>query len=146
MELASIQVKDIVAFKEGLKDKILSGEMNPLEYYRTKKLFTEALEDVAKDSEVMGCAFDEIAKYGKEKPVVQGSVIGSGSKTTYDYSTCGDSVWNELKEKIQEREKYLKALPVEGAVSPETGEAQGSVATEDLSDLLLPVTLFSCHL
>lgn len=122
MKLTSFKVQDAVAFKQSMKESILSGQTNPLEFYATAKLLTDAIDEVKKDNEVMDCAFDEVAKYGKEKAVINGSVIAQGSRTIFDYTSCGDSVYNELKEKLKAREMFLKGLPPEGAVNPDTGE------------------------
>lgn len=115
----SIEQKEL--FKATLKDRILDGEMNPMEFYRFAKIATDALDELKKDNEVFDCVMDEIAKYGKEKPVVNGAVITQGSRSTPNYDACNDPVYNELKEQLKAREKFLKGLPPEGTVDPNTG-------------------------
>lgn len=111
--------KDLV--KKSLKDQILSGYMNPLEFYRQAKVIADVIEDLKKDPEIFDAAYSERLKYGKEKPSINGSIVDVSTRTTYDYASCGDPVYDELKEKIKDREKFLKALPETGTVDPETG-------------------------
>jgi hypothetical protein len=116
---ATLEQKEL--FKETIREKILEGKLNPLEFYRQAKIIVESVEELKKDSQIFECASTEIAKYGKEKPTINGAVVTPGSKSTYDYESTGDPVWKELKEKIQEREKFLKAIPSGGTVDPDTG-------------------------
>lgn len=109
-------------FKEKIKNEIMEGALNPLEFYRRAKLIDECIEELKKDADIFDYAVSERAKWGKEKPLVNGSIVDTSSRTTYDYESCNDSVYNELKEKIKAREAYLKALPPQGAVDPDTGE------------------------
>jgi hypothetical protein len=100
----------------------MEGTINPLEFYRRAKLIEQCIDELKKDADVFDCATTERAKWGKEKPVVNGAVVDTGSRTTYDYESCNDSVYNKLKEDLKAREAYLKALPSQGAVDPDTGE------------------------
>lgn len=118
--LTSLEQKE--TFRLQLREKILNGDLNPLEFYSSAKLITDAIEDLKKDPDVFDCATTEIAKYGKEKPTVNGSVITSAQRATPDYDSCGDTVYNDLKAKLKDREQFLKNLPPEGTVNPDTGE------------------------
>lgn len=112
------------ALRFSVKHDIMEGTLNPLEFYRRAKLITDVIEELKKDSEIFSCAEEERKKYGKEKPVINGSVIDTGSKTTYDYSVCNDPELERLKEQVKRREAFLKSLPKEGFKypHPETGE------------------------
>jgi hypothetical protein len=117
--LTTLEKKEV--FKQNIKDRVLEGRLNPLEFYRQAKIAGDCIEELKKDADILSCAQDERARYGKEKPSINGSIVDTGSKTTYDFKSCNDPVWNELKEKISEREKLLKALPPEGMADPSTG-------------------------
>jgi hypothetical protein len=114
-------VSDISYLKSRIKHEIINGQKNPLEFYVQAKLLSDLIEDLKKDSDIFDCAWSERQKYGKEKPVVSGSVVDVSSRTTYDYNSCGDHVYDELKEKLKAREQFLKSLPPEGTVDTETG-------------------------
>lgn len=111
-----------VQFKVVVKEGILEGRWNPLDFYRMAKIAVEVFDDLKKDNDILSCAFDEIDKHPKGKAEVNGAIVEASSRATPDYKSCNDSVWNELKEKLSAREKYLKALPPQGAVDPDTGE------------------------
>lgn len=108
--------------KQNIKDQVLSGYMNPLEFYRFAKVITEALDDLKKDPDIFDAASTERAKYGKDKAIINGVVFDVSQRATPDYKTCGDPVYNRLKEELSAREKLLKNLPSEGMADPETGE------------------------
>ncbi len=108
--------------KQSIKEQILSGHLNPLEFYRQAKLISDCIEELKKDAEVFECAMSETEKYPKGKADINGSIVSSGSRRNYDYASCNDSLYNSLKEQIKQREQYLKSLPVHGAADPLTGE------------------------
>lgn len=108
-------------FRQSVKDKIMNGTLNPLEFYRQAKLMSDCIDDLKKDPDILDCAHSEVLKYGKEKPSVNGAIVTMSSRSTPEYSTCGDPVYDELKEKLKAREQFLKSLPSEGTVDPGTG-------------------------
>jgi predicted DNA-binding protein YlxM (UPF0122 family) len=120
MSFPTIAEKKHLVFKS-VKDQIVTGYLNPLTFYKQAKIILDLLEDLKKDPDIFDCVWNERQKWGKEKPVIEGSVIDISSRSTPDYNTCGDPVYDELKEKLKAREKFLKNLPPEGTVDPETG-------------------------
>lgn len=117
--LTSVEGKE--AARIAIREKVLNGEINPLEVYRQAKLMELLIEEIKKDPDILDAAQSERDKYGKEKPKINGAVVDNGSKTTYDYASCGDPVYDKLKEDIKAREAFLKAIPAGGTVDPETG-------------------------
>lgn len=111
--------KDLVF--TSIKDQIMQGYLNPLEFYRQAKAVGDVIEALKKDPDIFDCAFTERAKYGKEKPVINGSTVDTSQRTTYDYASCGDPTYDRLKEELKAREKFLQSLPEKGTVDPETG-------------------------
>jgi hypothetical protein len=115
-------ITQISLYKQSVKESILEGHLNPLDFYRRAKLIIDAIESLKKDQDIFDCAEQERAKYGKEKPNVNGSVVDISSRTTYDYESCEDPVYQELKEKLKAREAFLKNIPAGGVADPETGQ------------------------
>lgn len=111
--------KDLVY--KSIKDQIMQGYLNPLEFYRQAKAVGDVIEALKKDPDIFDCAWTEREKYGKEKHVINGSTIDTSQRTTYDYSTCGDPTYDRLKDELKAREKFLQNLPEGGTVDPETG-------------------------
>jgi hypothetical protein len=115
-------VSKVQLMKLSIREQVLEGELNPLEFYRRAKLIVECFEELKKDPDILELAHQERAKWGKEKPSINGSIVDTSSKTTYDYESTGDPVYQELKEKLKQREAFLKAIPSGGTVDPETGQ------------------------
>jgi hypothetical protein len=118
--LPTIAEKKDLVYKS-VKDQIVSGYLNPLEFYRQAKIVGDVIEALKKDPDIFDCAFTERAKYGKEKPVINGSTVDTSQRTTYDYGSCCDPVYDKLKEDLKAREKFLQSLPSTGTVDPDTG-------------------------
>jgi hypothetical protein len=110
--LPTVAEKKDLVFKS-VKDQIMQGYLNPLEFYRQAKVIVDVVEALKKDPDIFDCAWTEREKYGKEKPVINGSVIDNGQKTTYDYKSCNDPEYNRLSKELKEREAFLKSLKQE---------------------------------
>ena len=110
-------------FKRSMRDQILSGHTNPLEFYRQAKIVAEAIEELKKDPDILDCAVTERQKWGKEKATVNGSVMDVQQRTTYDYDSCGDPVYDKLKKEVKEREAFLKAIKEPTTLVMDGGEA-----------------------
>ena len=108
------------------------GETNPLEMYVRLKFMTDIIGEVLKSREMQDAVAAERDKYGRlEKVTANGAEITTASRTTRDYSTCGDSRWNALnaemeriKAELKDREKFLSTVKDSMMlVDPDTGEA-----------------------
>lgn len=107
--LPTIVEKKELVFK-AVKDQILQGYVNPLEFYRQAKVMEEVIDALKKDPDIFDCAYTEREKYGKEKPKINGATIDTQQRTNYDYKACNDPVWNRLKEELSAREAFLKTI------------------------------------
>ena len=109
-----------LSFVNGLKSELLSGEIDIIDAFIFLKTVSDSFSLVIKDEDVGRCFMDEVEKYkGDERINNDNFKIEISSKKTYDYS--GDAEITELKNKIKERENYLKALPESGGVDINTG-------------------------
>ncbi len=116
-DIKNLTKKDILSKVQEVNELISNGELDVYEALAIAKRF----ETVGK-SLVDICRSFDISKNSK-----YGIDITETSK--YDYSTCNDSVLNdlltqeaEIKDKISERKKFLTAIPKGGVADPETGE------------------------
>lgn len=122
--------EEITSFVHVAKAEILSGDHDPLVIEISLKAMEETIKCLRKDEDIRKAVLDEAAKYGSKPFTFHGVLMQTReSGTKYDYSVTGDSEWalldaqvKELEEKRKAREKYLQALPYEGAVNPTTGE------------------------
>lgn len=111
-------------------DEIGEGMYNPFEVLTILKLNIDMLDAVYRSEVLRITAGDELAKYPKETTKAFGFEISKGSKTTYDFTTCNDSLWSALQESLSlkkkelaERENFLKAIKVDfGIADTDSGE------------------------
>jgi hypothetical protein len=90
-----------------LVENVENGLSSPLDTYTMLRFYADAFEQASKRIEALTA--EELAKYGKEKPVIgayQVSTRNGGNTYKYDH----DSIWNELKGKLSEREAQMKSI------------------------------------
>lgn len=122
------------ATPEEIAEKAVSsvedGEIDPLKAYAFMMRFQRAAEIFRNASPVVDAAFSELAKYEKNTATMDGVRLEqTEAGVKYDYSGCGDSElarlsaeMEDLKARIKDRERVLRALPPSGMADPETGE------------------------
>lgn len=110
-------------FVEMAVSEILSGSINPLQADLRLKALEEVIKKIRENKDVKDYVLDEAAKYGKSFEQF-GCKVSVMSRTTKDYSLCGDSLYSDmiaqqeaLKSQIKAREKMIDC-----GVNPETGE------------------------
>lgn len=122
--LSAIQVAELFKFIEETYKQL--KDMTDLE---GKNTFTSLVRDeiLRNSNDGKGCN----SKYGTAFEITEAG-------TKYDYSVCGDPVWNRLtseakaiKEKLAERETYLKTIkrltPVGNIIDEDTSELHENV-------------------
>lgn len=131
-ELITIGLKPVPkeerqAIVEQVRDAILSGEQDPLKAEIALKGMEDIIDMIRK--EIRYYVLKEAAKQGEKTFEYSGATIQVSERKTYDFSKCGDDYWQGLKdaettakEARSEREKFLKSIPMEGVVLPNTGE------------------------
>jgi hypothetical protein len=102
-------------------EMFLGGEQNPVELFLKLKGFQDMIKEALDNDDVKRCIQDESEKNGKTYTIL-GVEVTNSSRKTYKYETCNDSVYNDLINRIKEREKFLKSIPETGTADPETGE------------------------
>lgn len=123
--------KDQVAkFVTILRNALESGDINPLSFAIQMKAMEEVAERLRKDPFIQDIIIEELEKYGKETVYngVKFNIRENG--TRYDFTACEDSVYEDLKYKVdiltkelKDRENWLKGIkPGYPAVDKETGE------------------------
>jgi len=117
----------VAQFVRTLKSEILTNDKNPLPILVKLKYAEKTISEILKDDDVDNHFLNEFLLYGKdEKVIVNGATLSvSEVGVKYDFAECGDQVYNDLikeleilKEKVKERETYLKTVPYEGTVCP----------------------------
>jgi len=110
-----------------ISNAILDGNINPIEAELSLKKFEELAKGVR--AKVKDNFLTAIDAYAEKTIKVFGAEITKRGTTTYDYSTCNDSVLQELQleadlaiSKVKERQEMLKNILPLSVVNPETGE------------------------
>ncbi len=111
-------------------DEITSGFRNPLELEIMLKNLEETVSAIRKHPEVKESIQIEAEKYKEKTFKAFGCTITKTSRTTYDFTSCNDSVYIDLKEQetkakesLKERENFLKTIkPGTAIANTETGE------------------------
>jgi len=130
---------DIAIFADSLRQKYLNGEIDPLAVMAKAKVAQKYIDAILGDGTKYNKGITEIREgarttaesYGGKEFEFQGLTVKlTENGTRYDYSGCGDKVWEDLKEKfekakvaLENRETLLKALkePTE-MLNPNSGE------------------------
>ena len=109
---------------------LVEGEVNPLEFIVKLKGLQQALSIVEKDRDVRDVVLTEIYKHGKQATWSGATIATRETGVRYDYTACGDPVYDdlarqreELDKRLKEREAFLRTVP-DGTtlVWDETGE------------------------
>lgn len=134
---------------EYLKNALDNGELNPLELAIRMKWMEDYMKE-AKEA-IRPHVLTSVNKYAKgEEIACYGSRIEPmEAGTRYDYSGCGDVVWNELQKSkeahdklIKEREKFLQSIKGQQTlVDDSTGEVYTVFPPKKTSTSTYKVTL-----
>lgn len=110
---------------------VIDGDVNPIDTYVKAKAIQDALKIVTDDDRIKDLVICEVEKYGNNTTYNSASIQVKEMGVKYDYSGCNDDIYNALihnievlKEKLKQRENFLKSITSDGAtmVNEETGE------------------------
>ena len=111
-------------------NSVLDGEIDPIKAVVQAKSLVETLTLFLKDKGVNDLVLREVEKYGKQTSKDGATIAIKEVGSKWDYSECGDPIYNrlssqkaEIEEKLKEREGLLKAArEPRTEVDEETGE------------------------
>ena len=111
-------------------NSVLDGEIDPIKAVVQAKSLLETLTLFLKDKGVNDLVIREVEKYGKQTSKDGATIAIKEVGSKWDYSECGDPIYNrlssqkaEIEEKLKEREALLKATrEPRTEVDEETGE------------------------
>jgi len=98
--------EQVKSFASDIISQVKEGALNPLTLKAQLKFIEKTISEV--DKGIKDEFMNEAAKYGKSFEYKGWKIEAIESGTTYDYSS--DMIWCDLKEKIKERETFLKSL------------------------------------
>lgn len=111
-------------------NSVLDGEIDPIKAVVQAKSLVETLTLFLKDKGVNDLVILEVEKYGKQTSKDGATIAIKEVGSKWDYSECGDPIYNrlssqkaEIEEKLKERETLLKyTREPRTEVDEETGE------------------------
>ena len=111
-------------------NSVLDGEIDPIKAVIQAKSLVETLTLFLKDKGVNDLVLREVEKYGKQTSKDGATIAIKEVGSKWDYSECGDPIYNrlssqkaEIEEKLKERDALLKATKEPRTeVDEETGE------------------------
>jgi len=120
------------------RERILSGDYNPLELEIQLKAMEETIKRIRNDHKIKEYVAEEADKY-PEKTFKLGSVtITKGSRKVYDFSV--DEEWRRIKlqEQAKADERKLRESKLKGSfVDSDTGEIVEAIQPEKSTDYLI---------
>ena len=111
-------------------NSVLDGEIEAIKAVIQAKSLVETLTLFLKDKGVNDIVIREVEKYGKQTSKDGATIAIKEVGSKWDYSECGDPIYNrlssqkaEIEEKLKERESLLKSTrEPRTEVDEETGE------------------------
>lgn len=98
-------------------EEIKTGQRDPLEFEIMLKNLEETISAIRKNPEVKDLCLEFADRYPEKTFSYKGVTVTKSQKTTYDYSQCGHSRYNDLlaqkakvADEIKEIETFLKAI------------------------------------
>jgi hypothetical protein len=120
--------EQLATYKAAIKNEILSGFQDTLQVFKMLKFAEKAIAETLKDKDIEDAMMNEAIKYGKTFDLHGCKFAIKAVGVRYDFTTCGDSQWDEITEKInalteerKKREAFLQHIPIDGVVDPSTG-------------------------
>lgn len=119
--------EEINTFLNSIVHELLEGDADVLEVWKACKIFKQIDTAITKNKKVVELLSTELNKYAKgETPAVNGATFKVTNKRAYQINDEVVSDLNNqiatLKAKVKARETFLKSIPDEGTVDPNTGE------------------------
>jgi len=116
MNLATNNVLSIFAttketrqqFAQVVIDEMKLGIADPIKIHLQVKCMEDFIKQITSHPDYKDLTLDEAAKYGKSFEMHNAKFEVKEMGVKYDYSNCGDPIYNELSQKMAELEKEIK--------------------------------------
>lgn len=109
------------SFALGIVDALQNGEADPLKVHLQVKCMESIIKLLNENTIYKKSILEAAEKHGKSFEFMNSKVEIKEMGTKYDYSQCGDTVWQMLEQKagsaaddLKQRETFLKTVPSKG--------------------------------
>lgn len=146
-ETTKAERKEIV---ENYISGLLDGHLDPIHIHLQVKHMEAFIKAITTDERYKDKVLSEAEKYGKSFEQFNAAFQVKETGVKYDFTKCEDSEWEQLnselealKERIKEREAFLKTIPAKGieVLDNETGTVSQIFPPFKTSTTTVSVTL-----
>ena len=95
-------------FAQSVINSLKEGHTDPLKVHLQVKCLEDIVKQLTSHPEYKDLTLDEASKHGKSFELHNAKFEIKEAGVKYDYSNCGDPVYNELAQKMAELEKEIK--------------------------------------
>lgn len=95
-------------FAQSVVNGLKEGHSDPLKVHLQVKCMEDLIKQITSHPDYKELTLDEAAKYGKSFEMHNAKFEVKEMGVKYDYSACGDPIYNELSQKMAELEKEIK--------------------------------------
>lgn len=104
-------------FAQSVVNGLKEGLSDPLKVHLQVKCMEDLIKQITSNPDYKDLTLDEAAKYGKSFEHYNAKFEIKEMGVKYDYSNCGDPIYNrlaeelaELEKKVKDRQTFLKAV------------------------------------
>jgi len=104
-------------FAQSVVNNLKEGLSDPLKVHLQVKCMEDLIKQITSHPDYKDLTLDEAAKYGKSFEMHNAKFEVKEMGVKYDYSNCGDPIYNrlaeelaELEKKVKDRQAFLKAV------------------------------------
>jgi len=104
-------------FAQSVVNNLKEGLSDPLKVHLQVKCMEDFIKQITSHPDYKDLTLDEAAKYGKSFEHYNAKFEVKEMGVKYDYSNCGDPIYNrlaeelaELEKKVKDRQAFLKAV------------------------------------
>lgn len=104
-------------FAQSVVNNLKEGLSDPLKVHLQVKCMEDLIKQITSHPDYKDLTLDEAAKYGKSFEHYNAKFEVKEMGVKYDYSNCGDPIYNrlaeelaELEKKVKDRQAFLKAV------------------------------------
>ena len=123
MKLLPATKSELTTYAGKVKDELMNGTYNPLEFAGMLKAMEELTKMLRQDADIKVLIEDEADKYPEKTIDLGNFTITKSWRKSYDYTGC-DEYLDTLEQEVEKLKKVIDARKrtILGGVNPETGE------------------------
>lgn len=99
---------------KSIKQRVMDGDLNPLEVHASMKKISKVVEAITKDKELLPLVSEEADKHGgKEFEAYGCKMVKTATSTKYDFKASNHPTWNALNRILTTVKAEMKTIEEE---------------------------------